>query len=95
MITISGHRVNPQHVSAVHVVQPKTREEKKHWRQHEIEIVLISGYKFLDWGRGTDDINEAEASARSLSSYIQSAAQEELVAAAVATTKAAMKLAGE
>ncbi len=69
MIQISGHWVNPNHVSAVHVVQRKGWSQR-HWYKWEVEVQLISGYSFLNWGRGSDNLREAEENRNSLADYI-------------------------
>jgi len=71
MIQISGHWVNPEHVSAVHVVERKGWSQR-HWRKWEIEVRLSSGHTFLDWPHGSDSLAEAEENRNSLARYINS-----------------------
>jgi hypothetical protein len=71
MMQISGHWVNPAHVSAVHVVQRKSWAQKRQgWRQWEIEVQMSSGYTFLDWPNGSDSLYEAEQSRNDLAQLI-------------------------
>lgn len=69
MIQISGHWVNPAHVTAVRVVGRKGWAQRN-WNKWHIEIQMASGYSFLDWGNGTDELYEAEQSRNDLAQRI-------------------------
>lgn len=90
MIKISGHNINPTHVSVVHTV-PGTKKDRK----YQIEIVMLSGYKFCDCDRVSESIVEAEDWADTLAKYIAAAAKQELIDATTATVKAAAIAASE
>lgn len=64
-------------------------------RRYQIEIIILSGYKFLDSGRGSDSIVEAEDWADTLAKYIAAAAKQELIDVTTATVKAAAAAASE
>jgi hypothetical protein len=69
MIQIAGEWINPEHVTAIHVIHRHGWSQRK-WNKWHVEIEMASGYSFLDWGNGTDELYEAEQSRNDLAQLI-------------------------